>query len=60
MDADTRDRLIEMYQADESPGYCTTCESIDNPAESDQDAGFCEDCGHNTVRGMEYILSLMV
>ena len=60
MDAQTRDRLIEMYQADENPGYCTNCESIDNPAESDQDAGFCEDCGHNTVRGMEYILSLMV
>lgn len=56
MDQATRDRLIEMYHADENPGYCTTCESIDNPAEPDQQAGYCEDCGNRTVIGMEFLL----
>ena len=56
MDQQLLSRLIEMYHADENPGYCTNCESIDNPAEPDQDAGYCEDCGENTVKGMEFIL----
>ena len=60
MDRATLNRLIEMYHADENPGYCTNCGSIDNPAEADQDAGFCEDCEQNTVKGMEYILLDMV
>lgn len=56
MDERTRQRLIEMYHADENPGFCTTCESIDNPAGPDQQAGFCEDCGNRTVIGIEIML----
>ncbi|MYB62844.1 MAG: hypothetical protein F4X69_15915 [Gemmatimonadetes bacterium] len=56
MDEQTRRRIVEMYQADENPGYCTTCKSIDNPAEPDQQSGFCEDCGNRTVIGMEFLL----
>ena len=60
MDQRTLERLIEMYKQDEHPGYCTNCGSIDNPAEPDQDAGYCEDCEQNTVKGIEYILLDMV
>lgn len=56
MDRATLARLIEMQNRDEQPGHCTACGSIDNPAEPDQDAGFCEDCEQYTVRGIEYIL----
>lgn len=44
------DALIELAATDSiSPAICTRCRATTGEMEPDQDRGYCENCGQNTV-----------
>lgn len=58
---ETQEEFVEAYMYDSLvPGICTnpTCDEIYD-YEPDQDAGYCECCGTNTVKSGYILIGIM-